>query len=97
MTPLESAISICGSQAELARRIGGNVRTGHIYFWLRNAVPEESCPQIEAATEGAVTCEVLRPDRKWNRDAAGTVTGYTVKVATPEVRDDAADAQEQRP
>jgi DNA-binding transcriptional regulator YdaS (Cro superfamily) len=29
------------------------------------AVPAERCPDIEAATNGAVTCEELRPDVNW--------------------------------
>lgn len=63
MSPLEKAISICGdSQSELARRIGGKVRTGHVYYWLRNKVPPEHCLAIERATGGAVTCHDLRPD-----------------------------------
>jgi len=28
-------------------------------------VPAERCPDIEAATSGAVTCEELRPDINW--------------------------------
>lgn len=62
MSPLKKAITICGSQSELARRIGGKVRTGHIYYWLSNRVPAEHCPAIERATEGQVTCSELRPD-----------------------------------
>jgi DNA-binding transcriptional regulator YdaS (Cro superfamily) len=62
MSPLEKAIQICGSQSELARRIGGKVRTGHIHYWLRNRVPSERCVAIEQATEGRVTRHDLRPD-----------------------------------
>jgi len=62
MTPLESAITFCGSQSELARRIGGKVRTGHIYHWLRRKVPSEQCAAIEMATGGQVTRYQLRPD-----------------------------------
>lgn len=62
MTPLQKAIQACGSQSELARRIGGTVRTGHIYYWLRNEVPGEYCRAIEEATAGAVTKYDLRPD-----------------------------------
>lgn len=62
MTPLQKAIQVCGSQSELARRIGGKVRTGHIYYWLRNEVPGEYCRAIEEATSGAVTAYELRPD-----------------------------------
>ena len=62
MEPLRKAIEVCGSQSELARRIGGKVRTGHIYHWLRSAVPAERCPEIEQATGGQVTRYELRPD-----------------------------------
>lgn len=62
MTPLELAIQKCGSQSELARRIGGKVRTGHIYYWLRNGVPGEHCRAIEQITEGEVKATDLRPD-----------------------------------
>ena len=59
---LQEAIAICGTQTELARRIGGKVKTGHIYHWLRNRVPPERCADIERATEGRVTRHDLRPD-----------------------------------
>lgn len=62
MSPLEKAVKVCGSQSELARRIGGKVRTGHIYHWLRANVPAERCADIEAATNGKVTRYQLRPD-----------------------------------
>jgi DNA-binding transcriptional regulator YdaS (Cro superfamily) len=31
------------------------------------SVPEDRCPAIEYATEGAVTCDELRPDVSWVR------------------------------
>ena len=62
MSPLEKAIEVCGSQSELARRLGGRVRTGHIHYWLKNGVPAERCVAIELATAGAVKREELRPD-----------------------------------
>lgn len=33
-----------------------------------------------AANGGAVTVEQLRPDRDWERDAGGEITGYRVPV-----------------
>lgn len=33
--------------------------------WLTTGVPAERCPVIERATNGAVTCEDLRPDVDW--------------------------------
>lgn len=62
MSALSEAIAICGTQTELARRIGGKVKTGHIYHWLRNRVPPERCHDIERATQGRVTRYQLRPD-----------------------------------
>lgn len=62
MNALEKAITICGSQSELARRIGGKVRTGHIHYWLRNRVPADRCVDIEQATGGKVSRAMLRPD-----------------------------------
>ena len=62
MTPLQRAIEICGSQSELARRIGGKVKPGHIHYWLKNSVSAEACVGIERATHGAVSRHDLRPD-----------------------------------
>lgn len=62
MSALSEAISICGTQTELASRIGGKVKTGHIYHWLRSKVPAEHCAAIESATQGRVTRYQLRPD-----------------------------------
>ena len=59
---LERAIEFAGSQAALARAIGGRVRQQHIYYWLRHAVPAEYCADIERATHGRVTRRDLRPD-----------------------------------
>ncbi|EDB6599164.1 helix-turn-helix domain-containing protein [Salmonella enterica subsp. diarizonae] len=36
-------------------------------------IPAERCPEIEKATNGAVTCEELRPDVDWSY-LRGTVT-----------------------
>ncbi|WP_037114643.1 YdaS family helix-turn-helix protein [Rhodanobacter sp. OR92] len=71
MSALEKAITICGSQSELARRIGGKVRTGHIHYWLRNKVPADRCADIEHATAGQVTRHDLRPDVFGDASAAG--------------------------
>lgn len=72
MTPLERAISICGTQTELARRIGGKIATGHVYYWLKHRVPEDMCPAIERATAGQVTVKDLRPDREWTKHSDGS-------------------------
>ncbi len=52
-----------GAAASLARKIG--VRQSQITKWLKGArpVPLEHSPYIEQFTDGAVTCEQLRPDQ----------------------------------
>jgi DNA-binding transcriptional regulator YdaS (Cro superfamily) len=51
-----------GAQADLARKVG--VVTVCVNQWASGArkVPVARCIDIERATEGAVTCEELRPD-----------------------------------
>jgi DNA-binding transcriptional regulator YdaS (Cro superfamily) len=49
---------------------------------LRRSVPLNWCAPVEAATEGQVRCELLRPDVTWHRDESGAVTGYTIPVTT---------------
>jgi DNA-binding transcriptional regulator YdaS (Cro superfamily) len=60
-TPLERAILACGTQQELARRIG---RSQQIVSYWRKAkiVPAEVAGAIEEACEGAVKRHELRPD-----------------------------------
>ena len=58
---IEKAISITGSQSELARRIG--VRQGTLWKWLRKGVaPAEHIVAIERATNGKISRYELRPD-----------------------------------
>jgi DNA-binding transcriptional regulator YdaS (Cro superfamily) len=62
-TPLEKAVRITGGQSQLARRIGGKVRQGYVWKWLRRGyAPAEHALAIERATQGAVTRYELRPD-----------------------------------
>lgn len=63
MTSLDRAIEVCGSQAELARRIG--LKQQYVNNWKERSngrVPGEHCIKIELATAGAVTRYELRPD-----------------------------------
>lgn len=63
MTALDRAIEACGSQAELARRIG--LAQQYVNNWKTRSsgrVPGEHCIKIEQATEGKVTRYDLRPD-----------------------------------
>ena len=61
-TPLEKAVEIAGSHAELARRIGK--KQAHVWNWLHRdkEVPAEAVIPIETATAGQVTRQQLRPD-----------------------------------
>jgi DNA-binding transcriptional regulator YdaS (Cro superfamily) len=53
-------------QVELARALG--VTPGAVNQWLtdRTVITEGRCIQIEAATNGLVRCEDLRPDVQWS-------------------------------
>jgi len=58
---IEKAVSLSGSQSELARRIG--VRQGTLWKWIRKGiVPAEYAISIESAVKGKVTRYQLRPD-----------------------------------
>jgi DNA-binding transcriptional regulator YdaS (Cro superfamily) len=67
MTPkdaLQEAVAKAGSQTAFAAAIGPEIRTGHVYHWLKaGRLPVEHCPLVEAAF--GVRCEDLRPDVKW--------------------------------
>jgi DNA-binding transcriptional regulator YdaS (Cro superfamily) len=56
-----------GAVNQLATAI--HVPAALVSQWKTGArpVPEDRCPAIEHATEGAVTCEELRPDVSWVR------------------------------
>jgi DNA-binding transcriptional regulator YdaS (Cro superfamily) len=48
---LEEAIAKAGSQSALAKVIGEDVKTGHIYYWLKQGiVPDRHCVVIEQHT-----------------------------------------------
>ena len=60
---LSYAIRLAGTQVELARRIGGRVRQGHVWGWLRRGyVPAREVLPIVRAVAGGVTPYELRPD-----------------------------------
>lgn len=59
---LNSYLSGAAKASELARTIGVTpVMVSQWKLGIRQ-VPAERCPDIERATNGAVTCEELRPD-----------------------------------
>ncbi|HZR35134.1 MAG TPA: YdaS family helix-turn-helix protein [Nevskia sp.] len=55
-----------GTQSELARRIGGKVRQGHVWKWLRmEKLTADACLLIEKAMEGTpdpIKRQEMRPD-----------------------------------
>ena len=52
-----------------ASRLASSIRVNSVLIsqWASGVrqVPAERCPSIERATNGAVTCEELRPDVDW--------------------------------
>jgi DNA-binding transcriptional regulator YdaS (Cro superfamily) len=65
---VQDAIDLLGSQQALADAInknsGENIKQAHIHKWLHlvKKLPIERAFQIEKATYGLVTKELLRPD-----------------------------------
>lgn len=51
--------------------------------WNGKRAGHDLAMRIEAATDGAVRCDDLRPDVLWNRDDTGRVIGYQVRIAPP--------------
>lgn len=49
-----------GSQTAIAKRF--DLLPMAITQWKKRGVPVKYCPQIEADTDGAVTCHQIRPD-----------------------------------
>jgi DNA-binding transcriptional regulator YdaS (Cro superfamily) len=74
---LSAATQRAGSPAKLAAAIG--VSLHKVTAWIGGAdVNAELCPAIEQAT--GVTCDELRPDLLWVRDASREVLAYAVPV-----------------
>lgn len=64
------------SPTRLAVAIGGGVTRQNVEHWLKSKrVPSDHCPAIEAATNGMVRCEDLRPDVAW-----GVLRGNTAQA-----------------
>lgn len=63
-TPLEKAILILGNRSQLAKKIG--ITPWAVSRWDVNQPPKKRCLAIEAATDGQVTAEELRPDINWD-------------------------------
>ncbi|MGL4526326.1 MAG: Cro/CI family transcriptional regulator [Aestuariivirga sp.] len=66
MTPSDYFQPRTGRYAAVARALG--VSESLVMQWARGKpAPHERCPQIEQATQGAVTCEEMRADLSWMR------------------------------
>lgn len=63
---IREACRIVGGQAVLARLLMVSPPTVNQWVSGTRQVPAERCPAIEKATDGAVTCEELRPDVDWS-------------------------------
>ena len=59
---LQKAVKICGSQAELARRIGASARQVSNWVNREGRCAARFCVKVERATNFKVTCYELRPD-----------------------------------
>ena len=61
------AVRVIGSQQKLADLCG--VQQPHINNWIYNVVcPADRACQIEHATKGEITREMIRPDVLWHRN-----------------------------
>jgi DNA-binding transcriptional regulator YdaS (Cro superfamily) len=81
--PIEIAIQMAGGISAMANALGVSAPTVH--QWKSNKhsrpIPAARCPDIERITNGAVTCEELRPDLadKWTY-LRGTKRGTNKKA-----------------
>ncbi|HTE16034.1 MAG TPA: YdaS family helix-turn-helix protein [Burkholderiales bacterium] len=55
------AVEICGSQSELARRIGGTCKPQNVSYWVKHGLAPEAAIPIEKAVDMAVTRYELAP------------------------------------
>ena len=65
MDKIKHAIELLGGASAAAKLL--EVSHQSVYFWMTGdrQIPAEKCPDIEALTHGAVTCEELRPGVNW--------------------------------
>ncbi len=66
MDAIKRACEIVGSQTALAKLLG--VTPGYVNQWVsgHRQIPADYCPAIEAATNGVIRCEQMRPDVGWS-------------------------------
>uniref|UniRef100_UPI003F7EEC5E YdaS family helix-turn-helix protein n=1 Tax=Xanthomonas sp. 0924 TaxID=2835534 RepID=UPI003F7EEC5E len=85
---IDQAVECAGGQAALARMISTErrlFRQGHVWDWVNKTPlgpPPDACPLIEAAT--GISCDLLRPDLRWERDVDGRVVAYAVPLTPVE-------------
>lgn len=60
MNALTKAITIIGSQAELARNLG--IEPMAVSHWKERGIPPKWCAKVSELTENKVTVHELRPD-----------------------------------
>ena len=65
MNAIQTAISSLGGPAATAQVLNCTVQAVCFYRDGKREFPAKLCPTIERATNGAVTCEQLRPDVEW--------------------------------
>ena len=85
---LRAAVAAAGGQkalANLVTALGHPIRQAHVWNWMNlqgGLTPPYMAPLVEAAT--GVSCELLRPDLRWDRDAEGRVVAYGVTLQSVE-------------
>jgi DNA-binding transcriptional regulator YdaS (Cro superfamily) len=80
---LDTYLERHGAGAELARYLKVNhVMVSQWRYGIKQ-VPAERCPDIEAATQGEVTCEELRSDVSWAvlRNSCACSNNHTQEAA----------------
>ncbi|HDL7428374.1 TPA: helix-turn-helix domain-containing protein [Yersinia enterocolitica] len=74
-----------GNATRLSRDL--NVDQSLISLWANGVrpIPADRCPEIEKITQGAVTCEELRPDVDWAYLRGTLPNLLNLKPTTPAV------------
>lgn len=73
----------CPVLASIARKAGCSAHVLYLIGLGHKTPSLELAFKIATATQGRVSCEELRPDVEWQRDARGRVTGYRVQLGAP--------------
>lgn len=62
--PPMSIIQDLGGVPEISRAL--SIKPPSVYGW-GGRIPPERCPDLERWKQGAITCEQMRPDVRWQR------------------------------